>query len=117
MASTTGLGRPSPHDELGRVGARSRGIGRGHGRTAVAFASAGGRVSARRVPFNALAPGVRAIRGELDAAVARVLDSGWFLLGPQLERFERTFAAYHGDGYEAVGVGSGTDALRIGLEA
>ncbi|HEX8966363.1 MAG TPA: DegT/DnrJ/EryC1/StrS family aminotransferase, partial [Chloroflexota bacterium] len=69
------------------------------------------------VPFNVLAPGVQAIRSELDAAIARVLDRGWFLLGPELERFEREFAEYHGSGVEAVGVGSGTDALRIGLEA
>lgn len=71
----------------------------------------------RRVPFNVLAPGVQAIRAELDAAVARVLDSGWFLLGPELEAFEREFAAYHGEGLQAVGVGTGTDALRIGLLA
>jgi dTDP-4-amino-4,6-dideoxygalactose transaminase len=74
-------------------------------------------LGARRVAFNVLAPGVQAIRGELDAAIARVLDSGWFLLGPELEAFEREFSAYHGDGLQAVGVGSGTDALRIGLLA
>jgi dTDP-4-amino-4,6-dideoxygalactose transaminase len=71
----------------------------------------------RRVPFNVLAPGVQAIRAELDQAIARVLDSGWFLMGPELEAFEREFAAYHGPGLETIGVGSGTDALRIGLLA
>jgi dTDP-4-amino-4,6-dideoxygalactose transaminase len=71
----------------------------------------------RRVPFNVLAPGVAAIRPELDAAIARVLDRSWFLMGPELENFEREFAAYHGAGLNAVGVGSGTDALRISLEA
>jgi dTDP-4-amino-4,6-dideoxygalactose transaminase len=70
-----------------------------------------------RVPFNALAPGIAAIRPELDAAIARVLDSGWVLMGPELEAFEREFAAYHGPQLSAVGVGSGTDALRIGLQA
>ena len=70
-----------------------------------------------RVPFNVLAPGVQAIRPELDAAITRVLDRGWFLMGPELEEFERQFAAYHGSNLEAVGVSSGTDALRIGLEA
>jgi dTDP-4-amino-4,6-dideoxygalactose transaminase len=69
------------------------------------------------VPFNVLAPGVQAIRGELDAAIARVLDRGWFLQGPELEAFEQAFAAYHGPQARAVGVGSGTDALRIGLQA
>ena len=72
---------------------------------------------ARAVPFNTLAPGVQRIRGELEAAMARVLDRGWFVLGPEGEAFERAFAAYHGEGLEAVGVGSGTDALRLGLQA
>jgi dTDP-4-amino-4,6-dideoxygalactose transaminase len=71
----------------------------------------------QRVPFNVLAPGVQAIRRELDAAIARVLDRGWFLMGSELEVFERQFAAYHGPNFEALGVGSGTDALRIGLQA
>jgi dTDP-4-amino-4,6-dideoxygalactose transaminase len=71
----------------------------------------------RRVAFNALAPGVQAIRADLNAAVARVLDSGWVLMGPELEGFEREFSAYHGAGVQTVGVGSGTDALRIGLLA
>ena len=71
----------------------------------------------RSVPFNVLAPGVAAIRSELDAAIARVLDRGWFLLGPELKAFEEQFAAYHGPDLESVGVGSGTDALKIGLQA
>jgi dTDP-4-amino-4,6-dideoxygalactose transaminase len=70
-----------------------------------------------RIPFNALKPGVDAIRGELDGAIARVLDSGWFLMGPELQRFEGAFAAYHGPDCHAVGVGCGTDAIRIGLQA
>ncbi|GAC1315318.1 MAG: DegT/DnrJ/EryC1/StrS family aminotransferase [Chloroflexota bacterium] len=75
-------------------------------------------VNARRaVPFNVLAPGVAAIRSDLDAAMRRVLDRGWFLLGPELREFEAAFAAYHAAGMAAVGVGSGTDALKIGLQA
>ena len=70
-----------------------------------------------RVPFNVLAPGIQAIRPELEFAIARVLDSGWVLMGPELQAFEREFAAYHGAQLQAVGVGSGTDALRIGLQA
>jgi dTDP-3-amino-3,4,6-trideoxy-alpha-D-glucose transaminase len=72
---------------------------------------------ARQVPLNALAPGVAAMRGEIDAAIGRVLDRGWFILGPELAAFERSFAAYNGVGFEAVGAGCGTDALRIGLQA
>jgi dTDP-4-amino-4,6-dideoxygalactose transaminase len=70
-----------------------------------------------RVPFNVLAPGVESIRPELDTAIARVLTRGWFLMGPELETFERDFAAYHGPELQTVGVGTGTDAIRIGLQA
>ncbi len=71
----------------------------------------------RQIPFNILAPGVQAMRPELDAALSRVLDRGWFLDGPELEAFEEQFAAYHGPEQHAVGVGSGTDALWIALRA
>ena len=71
----------------------------------------------RQVPFNVLGPGVQAIRAELDAAIKRVLDRGYFLMGPELKAFEEQFAAYHGQGLHTVGVASGTDALRIGLLA
>jgi dTDP-3-amino-3,4,6-trideoxy-alpha-D-glucose transaminase len=74
-------------------------------------------LTGRQVPFNVLAPGVAAMRAELDEALGRVLDRGWFLMGPELEAFERQFAAYHGLDLPAVGVGSGTDALTIGLRA
>jgi dTDP-3-amino-3,4,6-trideoxy-alpha-D-glucose transaminase len=71
----------------------------------------------RSVPFNQLKPGVDAVRAELDAAIARVLDSGRFLIGPELERFEHDFAAYHSPEVHAAGVGSGTDAITIALRA
>ncbi len=73
--------------------------------------------TARPVPLNALAPGVERMRGEIDAAIDRVLRGGWFTLGPELARFEEAFAAYHGTNVAAVGVGTGTDALRIALQA
>jgi dTDP-3-amino-3,4,6-trideoxy-alpha-D-glucose transaminase len=71
----------------------------------------------RSVPFNLLKPGVDAIRAQLDNAVARVLDSGRFLLGPELDAFERAFAEFHGSGLHTVGVGSGTDAITIALRS
>ena len=71
----------------------------------------------RSVPFNQLKPGVDAVRAELDAAIARVLDSGRFLMGPELERFEHAFAAYNSPEVHAAGVGSGTDAITIALRA
>lgn len=50
------------------------------------------------------------------AAVARVLGSGQYVLGPEVAAFEREFAAYCGAGH-AVGVNSGTDALSLALRA
>jgi dTDP-4-amino-4,6-dideoxygalactose transaminase len=68
------------------------------------------------VPFLDFQAHVAAHRRELDAAVARVLDSGWFILGPEGEAFERELAAALGV-REAVTVGSGTDALHLALRA
>jgi dTDP-4-amino-4,6-dideoxygalactose transaminase len=56
------------------------------------------------------------LRGELDAAIARVLDSGRFILGPELAAFEHEFANHLGAEH-AIGVGNGTDALTIALRA
>jgi dTDP-4-amino-4,6-dideoxygalactose transaminase len=59
---------------------------------------------------------VEALWGEIESAVHRVLRSGRFILGPEVEAFEREAAAYLGAKY-AVGLNSGTDALVIGLRA
>jgi dTDP-4-amino-4,6-dideoxygalactose transaminase len=59
---------------------------------------------------------VRGMRGEIDAAVARVLDSGWFILGPEGEAFERELASFLG-AREAVAVANGTEAIQLALEA
>jgi len=53
---------------------------------------------------------------EIDAAIARVLASGHYILGPEVAAFEAEFAAYHGSG-EAVSVANGTDALELALAA
>jgi dTDP-4-amino-4,6-dideoxygalactose transaminase len=55
-------------------------------------------------------------RAEIDAAVARVLNSGWFILGEECRSFERLFAAEFDLG-GAVGVASGTDAVTLALKA
>jgi dTDP-4-amino-4,6-dideoxygalactose transaminase len=68
------------------------------------------------VPFVDFAAHLRAIRPEVDAAIARVLDSGWFILGPEGEAFERELAALLG-AKDAVGVANGTEALQLGLLA
>ncbi len=56
------------------------------------------------------------LRKELRAAVARVLDSERYILGPEVAAFEREFAAYCGSSH-AVGVANGTDAITIALRA
>ena len=53
---------------------------------------------------------------ELDRALARVLDSGWFILGPEGEAFERELAGALGARH-AVAVGNGTDAIHLALRA
>jgi dTDP-4-amino-4,6-dideoxygalactose transaminase len=68
------------------------------------------------IPFNDLGRGVAELRHDLDAALARVLDSGWFVLGSEGRVFEEEFAAAAGGSY-AVGVGSGTDAIELALRA
>jgi dTDP-4-amino-4,6-dideoxygalactose transaminase len=67
-----------------------------------------------RVPFNALTPGEDA--AAVRAAIDRVIASGWFILGPEVEAFETEFAAASGVPY-AVGVGTGTDAITLILRA
>jgi dTDP-4-amino-4,6-dideoxygalactose transaminase len=68
-----------------------------------------------RVPFLDLGAHVRALRSELDAAVARVLDSGVFVLGREVEAFERELAAAFGAAH-AVAVANGTEAIQLALE-
>src|ERR1700678_766050 len=53
---------------------------------------------------------------ELDSAIERVLDHGSYILGPEVEAFEREFAAWLGVRH-VVSVANGTDALRLALES
>jgi dTDP-4-amino-4,6-dideoxygalactose transaminase len=62
------------------------------------------------VPFNSLKPAEDA--ADIKAAIDRVIASGWFVLGPEVEAFEREFAAASGVAH-AVGVGTGTDAITL----
>ncbi len=68
------------------------------------------------VPFLDLKAGYIEIKDELDAAYQRVMDSGWYILGAELEAFESEFAAYCGAGY-CVGTGNGLEALHLILRA
>jgi len=66
------------------------------------------------VPFNALRPGDDT--AAVKAAIDRVIESGWFVLGPEVEAFEAEFAAASQTPF-AVGVGTGTDAITLILRA
>ena len=67
-----------------------------------------------KVPFLSLTLGDE--RPAIDAAIARVLDRGWFILGPELEAFESELAVASQVSH-AVGVATGTDALALILRA
>ena len=68
------------------------------------------------VPILDLTRQYKAIKPEIDVAVARVLSSGRFILGPEVQAFEREVAEYVGVKH-AIGVASGTDALLLSLRA
>src|SRR4026209_655675 len=68
------------------------------------------------IPFLELGPAYLELKDEFDAAWHRVMASGWYLLGDELESFEQEYAAYCGAKY-CVGVGSGVDALHLALRS
>jgi dTDP-4-amino-4,6-dideoxygalactose transaminase len=68
------------------------------------------------VPFLDLRAGTEELRPEIDAAIRAVLDSGQFVLGPQLATFEEEFAHESGAAH-CVGVGNGFGALELALRA
>jgi dTDP-4-amino-4,6-dideoxygalactose transaminase len=69
-----------------------------------------------KVPFLNLSAACDELRENLDGAVLRVLHSGSFILGPEVEDFETSFARYVG-AEACVGLGNGLDGLRLGLMA
>jgi dTDP-4-amino-4,6-dideoxygalactose transaminase len=69
-----------------------------------------------KIPLLDLVAQYQTIKSEIDLAVQRVLDSGWFILGEEVSSFEEEMAAYLGVKH-AVGVASGTDALILALRA
>ncbi|MGC3940420.1 DegT/DnrJ/EryC1/StrS family aminotransferase [Roseobacter sp. EG26] len=68
------------------------------------------------VPFLDLKAGYLELKPDIDAAVARVLDSGWYILGPEVETFEKSYATFCGAAH-CVGVANGLDALILALRA
>ena len=69
-----------------------------------------------KIPILDLKPAVEELRGELDAAYRRVMDSGWFLLGRELEAFELEYAASVGAKH-CIGVANGLEAMQLVLMA
>ena len=68
------------------------------------------------IPFLDLRAAYLELKPEIDAAVARVLDSGWYILGEEVEAFETAWARYC-EAKHAVGVANGLDALHLALLA
>lgn len=66
------------------------------------------------IPFLDLGAAYRELKPEIDAAVLRVLDSGWYILGPEVEAFETEWAAYC-EADQAVALANGLDALTLAL--
>jgi dTDP-4-amino-4,6-dideoxygalactose transaminase len=68
------------------------------------------------IPFLDLKAGYLELREEIDAAIARVAESGWYIMGAEVEAFEQAFAAYC-EAQHCIGVGNGLDALQLALHA
>lgn len=66
------------------------------------------------VPFLDLKASYTSLQPDIDAAVGRVLASGWYIGGPEVEAFEREFAAYVGAEH-CVAVSNGLEALQLAL--
>src|SRR5512147_2071394 len=68
------------------------------------------------VPLLDLKKQYQSLKNELDEALIRVAESQYFILGPEVDKMEKTFCKYLDCKY-AIGVSSGTDALLIALMA
>jgi len=77
-------------------------------------ANPGGSIPAAVIPQANPGAGYRALQPEIDRAVARVLSSGWYILGGEVRAFEAEFAAWLG-APAVVGCGNGTDAVALAL--
>lgn len=73
-------------------------------------------MSNKTLPFFDLKKQYFSIKEEIDSAVQDVIASGNYILGPKVKEFESKFAEYNSTKF-AIGVNSGTDALRLALEA
>ena len=69
-----------------------------------------------QIPFLDVGAAYKELKPEIDAAIVRVLDSGWYILGPEVEAFEAEWATYC-EAEHAIGVANGLDALHLALLA
>ncbi len=69
-----------------------------------------------KIPFLDLKAAYLELQPELDAAIKRVLDSGWYILGEEVDAFEQEYAAYC-EAKHCVSVANGLDALHLALLA
>jgi len=70
----------------------------------------------QKIPFYDIGKSYKELKSEIDSAVARVLNSGWYILGKEVSSFEKDFAEYIGTKY-CVGTSNGLDALFLVLKA
>jgi dTDP-4-amino-4,6-dideoxygalactose transaminase len=68
------------------------------------------------IPFLDVGAAYKELKTEIDSAIERVLVSGWYILGTEVEAFEAEYAAYC-EVNHAIGVGNGLDALHLALLA
>ena len=69
-----------------------------------------------KVQFLDLQAAYLELKCEIDTAIQRVLDSGWYILGEEVEAFESNYASYCEATY-CVGVANGLDAIFLSLKA
>ncbi|MBX9943976.1 MAG: DegT/DnrJ/EryC1/StrS family aminotransferase [Reyranella sp.] len=68
------------------------------------------------IPFLDMKPAYAELKTDLDGAYRRVMESGWYVLGKEVEAFEAEYAAFCGTRH-CVGVGNGLEALELVLRA
>src|SRR5438552_10541988 len=68
------------------------------------------------IPFLDLHETYQELKSELTAAFQKVMDSGWYILGQEVSKFEEEFASFCGVNH-CIGVGNGLDALYLILKA
>jgi dTDP-4-amino-4,6-dideoxygalactose transaminase len=67
------------------------------------------------IPFGDPHASYQAHKSQIDQAIKQVLNSGWYVLGTEVDAFEKEFASFHGEDFHGVGVANGTDAISMCL--